>query len=885
MTDLFDVERRADRPLARIDGPALAPHHRTGEQAPRGREISQAPRRRRSSRRSPGGRIRRWLVGAEGRQRGVAGVGLEGPMVPDHRRAQVKPRPRQERRRADILTVTAVTTARRVERVDAPEAAERAACAIEVPVAVAVPRGHRRPAELIALDPRLEHRHVRRQPRRPRRALRRVAQVVLRRVAPRQLGPPTAAVVDRHQRAGRRGRRQRQVPHRVGLPRRGRGHDQGRPTVAGHVGHKRRLAVVPPAHERAPRAQRSPAEVRVVPHLLVVEVQQIRGPGAVQIHQPHPRAVVPRHPRRAVHHHPRPEPPVAQRRPVLHRPRPHPHQIWQPVAVHVREVQILPRVGPAARRRLGALRQRHDHRRPELRRHLVEGAAGRREPHQRVAARDHRVGPPIAVQIDPERAAGEPLELRPRRERSEPVPSPLLAHQRERPRLPPAGHRQLGVAVAIDVGQRDAAPQVRLRRHRRRGGEPRPALVGLVQPTALTAVQDPRQALAVQIDQLGPRRREARPGRRRRSQVIVGARRRVAERQRRRRRPRAVAVADPRDRREPRPRRRVVIAELEGRDRHRRRPQRRALVKAHQPSHPSVRRDREAVPTRAVAVEPRRPRAIRRRRRQPIAAVAVVDDQPEGPRRRRRLARQHRRRQRHRAGVAVADRPQVALARHRSPRLPRLPAIDPPRVLRLVLVPGGVARRVDPHLGQPRRDPRRLVGIRDPPRRPRPRAVDRHHVRFVAAPVVDRAGRERGPALDPHPREPRPRPQHRHAVAVLDPPPRRAAVVEPRDQRRPAQRHAIAAIPPRQPLARVHRHRRQPLEGPAAPDHRRPAAAAAHQRQGRRQRARRHLRSHRRHRHAHRRCAPRLVDRDLVCHLRDRGRVTLRRHRHEPTCL
>jgi hypothetical protein len=53
-------------------------------------------------------------------------------MVPDHRRAQVKPRPRQERRRADILTVTAVTTARRVERVDAPEAAERAACASPV---------------------------------------------------------------------------------------------------------------------------------------------------------------------------------------------------------------------------------------------------------------------------------------------------------------------------------------------------------------------------------------------------------------------------------------------------------------------------------------------------------------------------------------------------------------------------------------------------------------------------------------------------------------------------------------------------------------------------------------------------------------------------------
>ena len=348
-----------------VDGPPLAPDHRTRQRAQRRRSIGRPQRAARLD---------------VQRQPRRTDVRLERPLVVVHRRAAVEPGARAQRRRERRRVGAAVLAVDRlaIVRIDATEAARRAERAVVVPVAIAVARRRAGAADPIALHPRVDDRPMRRHPRRPRRALGGVAQVVRRRRAPRQLGAAPAAIVDRDQRSGWRRWRERQVRQRVRATRpRRRPHQRG-PTVAAQIRHRDVTPVDPRQAGHAPRgAEAAPAQVRVVPHAAVVEVQQIGTAAAAHVDQPHPPAVVAAHvrePRRRVHHYALAEPPVAERRPVLDRAAADAHQIGQPVARHVGEHQVQARIRSAQRRGIRVRGPPHLDRRLELVGRLVERA-------------------------------------------------------------------------------------------------------------------------------------------------------------------------------------------------------------------------------------------------------------------------------------------------------------------------------------------------------------------------------------------------------------------------------------------------------------------------------------------------------------------------------
>ncbi len=289
------------------------------------------------------------------RQRAWRQVGGSG------RGAGVEPRPRehgwQVGRRVLVVGEAAVrrqdTVARQrtdllgVPRVHQAEPAELTFLAVEVPVVIGVP-GHEAVATdaVVRLDP-LDHVHRERQSGDPRHAVAPVLEIELRgrRVGDGGLG---AEIV------GHPGQEVGLVPaHQVhvaqrsaGVVRQRRGPDQARRPVAQQVGGGDRHHVVHPredgeVHRPVPAVA---ALVEVQPDPVPVQVDQVGGAGAVDVRQPDPLLVElvggvegPD----TVHRHLGAEPAVSEVGPVADLPVADTHEVREPVATEIGEVDGL----------------------------------------------------------------------------------------------------------------------------------------------------------------------------------------------------------------------------------------------------------------------------------------------------------------------------------------------------------------------------------------------------------------------------------------------------------------------------------------------------------------------------------------------------------------
>ena len=239
--------------------------------------------------------------------------------------------------------------------------------------------------------------------------------------------------------------------------------------------------------------------VPVDPDPVAVKIQQIRGPGPVQIREPHaPPVELPRcfEDGAVGHDHHRPELAIAQVGPVPHLGRGHLDEVRQPVAGHVRELH-------------DAEHARGEHRPAAVVVVIawcpaglaVAVAAEARIPHVRVARDHEQVVAAVAVEVDVLDLRAAPVDIRHLLEGAE--RAPVIALPQEGAGRGALEGDQRGDPAAVEVDDlRGLGAEAGLGAHGAAAREQAAGEVAMVAEAAALAREQARQALAVEVDPL-----------------------------------------------------------------------------------------------------------------------------------------------------------------------------------------------------------------------------------------------------------------------------------------------------------------------------------------------------------------------------------------------